>query len=170
MTLPANVDEPLPPDVAGAPATTAVAIDPLAGGGTVVTSTPTVPAFPGAPSWLTGEFYAAIAPLAAGLITVATGKHLVAAQVQDWLVGAGVIVLGAWALARTLLKAVHVHAAASVARSQAIAAAQAMARTPPASAGLTHGDAQLLAAAVVDAMAVRFTLPARRAPRKAAAR
>jgi hypothetical protein len=134
-----------------------------------ITSTsvePAVPAVPGTPSWLTGEFYAALAPFAAGLITVASGRHVVPAQVQDWLVGAGTVVIGVYALARTLLKVMHVHAAAVVARAQAITRAQAIAATPRVE---TAVDVDAIAAAVTAQLDSAF-VRRRAQPRKKTAR
>lgn len=119
-----------------------------------------VPDVPGSPSWLTGEFYAALAPLAAGLITLLTGRHVVPAEAQDWLVGAGTIVAGTYAVARTVLKATHVHAAAAVARAAAISQAQAAAARP-AGPGLSDTDLARIADAVTSRIAAA-ALPVRK--------
>lgn len=125
---------------------------------------PVVPVVPGAPSWLTGEFYTAIAPLAAAIGGLIAGHHLVPDDVERQLIGFGTVVAGLYALARTVLKMVHVHSAAAVARAQSIAVAQAAARTPSG----PPVDMAALSAAVVDELDRRFVLQVRRTPRKRA--
>lgn len=144
-----------------------------AGGSTTVTTTSSgegdvVPST-GNVSWMTGEFYAAIAPLVVAIIGAFAGRHLVAADVEHQLTVIGTGVAGAYALARTVLKGVHVHAQAKIAAAASMSAA-AVARTtpPPSTPVVTHGDAERVAAAVAAVLEERYQL--RRRPAKPAAR
>lgn len=74
---------------------------------------------PGRISWMTGEFYAAIAPVVAALVAVFVHHSVSTVSVQTTLVEVGGAVSGAYAVSRTLLKAVRVHGAAKAAAAAA---------------------------------------------------
>lgn len=122
----------------------------------VVRQAPVAPK-PSTPSWATGEFYIALAPIVVVIVGAFGGHGVVPADVEKQLAAIGTGVAGAYALGRTLLKAVHVHAAAKVAAADAMSAA-AVARSTPPPPAVTHGDAERLADAVADVLDRRFVL------------
>jgi hypothetical protein len=152
--------------------TTTVAVGGAGAGRTTVTSTSSggdASPSTGNPSWATGEFYAAIAPLVVAILGAVTHGAVVPGQVEKELAAIGAVVAGAYALARTMLKATHVHAQAKVAAAASMsAAAVARATPPPAAPVVTHGDADRVAEAVAAALEQRFVL--RRRPTKKTAR
>jgi hypothetical protein len=104
---------------------------------------------PGRISWMTGEFYAAIAPVVAALVAVFVHHSVSTVNVQQTLIEVGGAVSGAYAVSRTLLKAVRVHSAGRAAAAAAVAAARAPATTlPPATID-----------AIADAIAARIGAP-----------
>lgn len=145
------------------------------------TSEPAVDPAPGTPSWATGEFYAAMAPLVVAIVGAVTHGAVVPGQVEKELAAIGTVVAGAYALARTLLKATHVHAQAKVAAAASMSAA-AVARGSSDVAARVNLDAvathaarhavspAAIAAAVADELDARFVLRARTVPRKKTAR
>jgi hypothetical protein len=138
--------------------TTTVAVGGAAGGATVTTtSEPAVDPEPGVPSWATGEFYVAIAPLVVAILGAVTHGAVVPGQVEKELAAIGAVVAGAYALARTLLKATHVHAQAKVAAAASMSAAAVAV------------DAKAIAGAVADVLDDRFVLRRRAVPRKKSA-
>jgi hypothetical protein len=154
-----------------------------AGGATVTTtSEPAVDPEPGVPSWATGEFYVAIAPLVVAILGAVTHGAVVPGQVEKELAAIGAVVAGAYALARTLLKATHVHAQAKVAAAASMSAA-AVARSSSGGAvadrvnldavaahAARHAvDAKAIAGAVADVLDDRFVLRRRAVPRKKSA-
>lgn len=104
---------------------------------------------PGRISWLTGEFYAAITPVAAALVAVFVHHSVSSTSVQQTLVIVGGAASGAYAIARTMLKAVRIHSAARAAATAAAATARAPQLTlPPATIN-----------AIADAVAARIGAP-----------
>lgn len=76
---------------------------------------PAVDVTPPTPSWATGEFWVALAPLLTGVATIVSGHQVKTSEVTRELIVVGTIVAGVYALARTLLKAVHVRSATQLA-------------------------------------------------------
>lgn len=103
---------------------------------------------PGRISWLTGEFYAAVTPVVAALVAVFVHHSVSSTSVQQTLVIVGGAASGAYAIARTLLKAVRIHSAARAAATAAAAAARAPLTLPPATIN-----------AIADAIAARIGAP-----------
>lgn len=101
---------------------------------------------PGRISWMTGEFYAAIAPVVAAIVAVFVHHSVSTVSVQTTLVEVGGAVSGAYAVSRTLLKAVRIHSAGRAAAAAAVAASRNT--LPPATID-----------AIADAVAARIGAP-----------
>lgn len=104
---------------------------------------------PGRQSWKTGEFWLVLAPVAVMVLGL-FGVHLTVDQATTVLVEVASAVAGAYGIVRTLLKAVHAHAAGQVLQTL-VAQVPAEARTVE--VALSDPDI----ARITDAVVARFT-------------